>query len=82
MSGHDHGRARSLWREALTHLSTTLPPRDEVARRAYVKYLAYGERSRDPMRDWLEAEAELTAWRRPAEWRAADEEQRTSRRQR
>jgi hypothetical protein len=69
MSGNKAGQAYSLWREALIHLTSTVPAREEIARRAYVKYLAYGERSRDAVRDWLEAEAELTAGQRPAERR-------------
>jgi len=70
MSRGRDGEARSLWREALNHPGMTLPAREEIARRAYVKYLAYGERSRDAVRDWLEAEAELTSRHEPADRRS------------
>jgi hypothetical protein len=50
---------RSLWRDALTHLAWTTPRPEDVAAQAYAKYLLRGDQSNDPLRDWLEAEAEL-----------------------
>lgn len=40
---------------------TSVPPREEVARRAYHKYESSGYSSGNELQHWLEAEAELTA---------------------
>jgi hypothetical protein len=63
-------QSTSLWRQAVAALhaiSTVLPTHEEIAARAYARYVSRCGTDGSPAHDWVEAERELLSGAHP--WR-------------
>jgi len=66
MSKHSKHKAQSTWSngQSAVAVAEKAPPvvtEEQIRRRAYQLYLAHGQKTSDPVKDWLQAERELKA---------------------